>query len=357
MSETAAIDPAGDLPDFARDTPFILYTAQDASVKVRVLVHSESVWLTQRQMAELFGKDVRTINEHVGNVYEDGELSEEATIRNFRIVQTEGARQVARDVSHYNLDVIISVGYRVKSLRGTQFRIWATGVLKEFIKKGFVLDDDRLQQGKQVFGEDYFRELLERVRAIRASERRIWQQITDVFAECSSDYDPRADVTQDFFATVQNKFHHAITGQTAAEIIHAKVNRSAPNMGLSTWKNGPEGRILPSDVTVAKNYMAEAEIKRLERAVSGFFDYVENIIENRHAFTMADFVGSVDRFLAFNEYRVLEGRGTISKKQADQKALTEYAEFNRTVLIESDFDRFVKDRLSKAKGPARLRSK
>lgn len=328
------------------EIPFLLYTAQDESVKVRVLVQAETVWLTQRQMAELFDKDVRTINEHIRNIYEEGELTEAATIRNFRIVQTEGARQVTREVAHYNLDVIISVGYRVKSHRGTQFRIWATGVLKEYIKKGFVLDDERLKQGKQVFGEDYFRELLERVRSIRASERRIWQQITDIFAECSIDYDPKSELTQDFFATVQNKFHYAITGQTAAEIIHAKADRSAPNMGLTTWKNAPAGRILPSDVTIAKNYLSEPEIKRLERSVSGFFDYIENLLENRRLFTMAEFVAAVDKFLAFNEYRVLEGRGRVSKKQADAKALAEYTEFNKTQRIESDFDRFVKGRLA-----------
>lgn len=324
------------------ETPFLLYASDDESIKVQVLVHAETVWLTQKQMAELFQKDIRTVNEHIRNVYDEGELVQEATIRNFRIVQTEGARQVAREVAHYNLDVIISVGYRVKSHRGTQFRIWATGVLKEYIKKGFVLDDERLKQGKQVFGEDYFRELLERVRSIRASERRIYQQITDIFAECSVDYDPKSDITQNFYAMVQNKFHYAITGHTAPEIVHAKADRHAPNMGLSSWKNGPTGRILSSDVTVAKNYLSEPEIKRLERTVSGFFDYIENIIENRVQMGMVDMAASVDKFLTFNEYKVLADKGRISKALADKKALAEYAEFNKTQKIESDFDRVVK---------------
>lgn len=324
-------------------TPFLLYGSEREKVQVRVLLRDQTIWLALAQLAELFDVGVPAISKHLKNVYETGELERDATVSKMETVQAEGSRRVRRSIEYYNLDAIIAVGYRVNSRRATQFRIWATEVLKEYIIKGFALDDERLKQGKQVFGEDYFRELLERVRSIRASERRIWQQITDIFAECSIDYDPRAEVTQEFFATVQNKFHYAITGQTAAEIIHAHADRSTAHMGLTTWKNSPEGRILPSDVTVAKNYLAEPEIRKLERTVAGFFDYIENIIENRHLLKMADMSISVDKFLAFNEYRVLEGRGRISKKQADQKAMAEYAEFNKTQTIESDFDRFVKE--------------
>lgn len=333
------------------DSPFLLYGSDDDKVRVRVLLHGETIWLTQRQMADLFDTTADNISLHLRNIYTEGELVEAATTEDFSVVQNEGGRAVRRTLRHHNLDTIIAVGYRVNSHRATRFRIWATGVLKEYIVKGFVLDDERLKQGRQAFGEDYFRELLERVRSIRASERRIWQQITDIFAECSVDYDPQAELTQDFFATVQNKFHYAITGHTAAEIIHTKADRSAPHMGLLTWKHAPEGRILSSDVTVAKNYLPEPDIKRLERTVAGFFDYIENIIENRRLMHMADMVASVDRFLDFNEYRVLDNRGHVSKKDADRKALAEYAEFNKTQKIESDFDRFVKERLGSEKAP------
>lgn len=336
-------------PPAPEETSFLLYTAQDNRVKVRVHVHDETIWLPLAQIADLFGVGVPAISKHLKNIFETSELARESTVSKMETVQIEGGRQVRRTLDYYNLDAIIAVGYRVNSHRATQFRIWATGVLKEYIKKGFALDDERLKQGKQVFGEDFFRELLERVRSIRTSERRIWQQITDIFAECSSDYDPRSEITQDFFATVQNKFHYAITGHTAAEIIHAKADRSALNMGLATWKNAPAGRILPSDVTIAKNYLTEPEIKRLERTVSGFFDYIENRIENQQLFSMAEFAAAVDKFLAFNEYRLLEGHGRVSKKQADKKALTEYAEFNKTQRIESDFDRFVKKKLRDTK--------
>jgi len=325
------------------DTPFLLYAGDDEKVHVRVLVHAETIWLPLAQLAELFGVQTPGISKHLKNIYESGELTREATISKMETVQNEGGREVRRSIDYYNLDAIIAVGYRVNSKRATQFRIWATQVLKEYIKKGFVLDDDRLKQGKQVFGEDYFRELLERVRSIRASERRIYQQITDIFAECSVDYDPKAETTQNFYAMVQNKFHYAITGHTAPEIIHRKADRNVPNMGLLTWKNGPAGRVLASDVTVAKNYLAEDEIRRLERTVSGFFDYIENIIENRVEMRMDDMAASVDKFLGFNEYKVLTDKGRISKARADQKALAEYAEFNKTQQIESDFDRAVKE--------------
>lgn len=334
------------------EAPFLLYAGDDEKVHVRVLIHAETIWLPQRLMAELFQTTADNIGLHLRNVYAEGELEEKATTEDFSVVQNEGERAVRRTLKHYSLDAIIAVGYRVSSRRATQFRIWATQVLKEYIKKGFVLDDERLKQGKQVFGEDYFLELLERVRSIRASERRIYQQITDIFAECSVDYDPRSDITQNFYAMVQNKFHYAITGQTAAEIIHSKADHNAPYAGLLTWKNAPRGRILASDVTVAKNYLTEPEIKRLERTISGFFDYIENIIENRVQMSMADMAASVDKFLSFNEYQVLTGKGRISKTQADQKALAEYAEFNKTQKIESDFDRVVKGVKALAEKPA-----
>ena len=321
---------------------FILYTAADGEVKLGVFVSDETLWLSQKNMAELFDVDVRTVNAHLKNIFNEGELIEDSTIRDFRIVQKEGNREVSREVAFYNLDAIIAVGYRVNSRRATQFRIWATNVLKEFIIKGFVLDDERLKQGEHTFKEDFFKELLERVRSIRASERRIYQQITDIFAECSIDYDPKSKTTKEFFATVQNRFHYAITGQTAAEIIYQKANSKEPFMGLSTWKNAPEGRVLASDVTVAKNYLSEKEIKKLERTISGFFDYIENIIENRQTFTMIEFAESVNKFLDFNEYKILQGNGTVSKTVAEEKALGEYQEYNKFQLIESDFDKSVK---------------
>lgn len=344
----------------AAESPFLLYASDDEKVHVRVLIHAETLWLPQRQMAELFQTTPDNVGLHLKNIYAEGELAESATAEDFSVVQNEGGRAVRRTLRHYSLDAIIAVGYRVSSKRATQFRIWATQILNEYIRKGFVLDDDRLKQGKQVFGEDYFLELLERVRSIRASERRIYQQITDIFAECSVDYDQKSDITQNFYAMVQNKFHFAITGQTAAEIIHSKVDRNAPHAGLLTWKNAPHGRILASDVTVAKNYLTEPEIKRLERTISSFFDYIENIIENRVQMKMADMAASVDKFLNFNEYKVLTNKGRISKTQADQKALAEYAEFNRTQKIESDFDKVLKATKAlgnEAKTTTRRRSK
>lgn len=258
------------------------------------------------------------------------------------MVRQEGSRSVSRKVMFYNLDAIISVGYRVNSRRATQFRIWATGVLKEYMRKGFALDDERLKQGRAVFGKDYFRELLERVRSIRASERRIWQQITDIFAECAIDYDRGAEAASDFYAMVQNKFHYAITGQTAAEIIISRADHTKEHMGLETWKHAPDGRILKSDVTVAKNYLPEKEIKRLERAVTGFFDYIEDLIERENTFTMEQFASSVDEFLHFRRYQILPDKGKVKKADAEKYAKGEYDIFNRTQPIESDFDREVK---------------
>lgn len=330
-------------------TPFILYGGDDDKVHVRVFLKDETIWLPQRAMAELFDTSPDNIGLHLKNIFSDNELNEESTTEDFSVVQNEGGRSVRRILKFYNLDAIIAVGYRVNSRRATQFRIWATQILKEFIKKGFVLDDERLKQGEKTFGDDYFQELLERVRSIRASERRIYQQITDIFAEISVDYDSKSEITQNFYARVQNKFHFAITGQTAAEIIYTKSNHSAPYAGLLSWKNGPKGRILASDVTIAKNYLDEKEIKKLERTISGFFDYVENIIENRMTMNMQDMASSVDKFLSFNEYKVLEGKGKISKAEADKKALAEYKEFNKTQAIESDFDKTVKETLKELK--------
>ena len=326
---------------------YTLYSLDSEDIKVKVAIKDETIWVTQRGMAELFDVNVSAISKHLANIYAEGELSQPATVSKMEIVQTEGTRQVTRLIDFYNLDAVISVGYRVNSRRATQFRIWATGILKEFIKKGFVLDDERLKQGESVFGKDYFRELLERVRSIRASERRIWQQITDIFAECSIDYDKDSPVTQEFYAMVQNKFHYAITGQTAAEIVYSKADSSKEHMGLATWKNSPDGRILKSDVTIAKNYLDEKQIRRLERAVSGFFDYVEDLIENERAFTMQQFAESINAFLEFRQYKILQGKGTVSKLDAERKATSEYDIFNKTQQITSDFDKEVKKLLNK----------
>lgn len=322
-------------------TEFLLYTAPNGAVKVEVLLAGETLWLTQKRMAELFGVGVPAVSKHLDNIYESGELQREATVSVLETVQQEGARQVTRKLEYFNLDAVISVGYRVNSAQATQFRIWATQLIKEYIIKGFAMDDERLKNGRY-FGKDYFRELLERVRSIRASERRIYQQITDIFAECSIDYDPKSETTRLFYAHVQDKFHYAITGHTAAEIISLKADASKPLMGMTTYKNAPDGRVLKSDSLVAKNYLSEEEIRKLERAVSAFFDYIEGIIERRTSFTMERFAASVDKFLSFNEYRILEGYGKVSRQQAEQKAIAEYEKFNKQQRIESDFDRAVK---------------
>lgn len=322
---------------------FILYTAPNGDVKIEIYVQDESIWLTQQKMALLFGVDRTVISKHLRNIYLEGELNKLATCANFAHVQQEGTRTVTRNIDYYNLDAVISVGYRVNSSKATQFRIWATQVLKEYMVKGFAIDDDRLKQGKTLFGKDYFKELLEKVRSIRASERRIYQQVTDIFAECSIDYDPHSTTTRKFYATVQNKFHFAITGKTAAELIYSKADSSKKNMGLQTWKYAPAGRILKSDTKVAKNYLQEKEIKQLERTVTGYFDYIEGLIEREHTFTMEQLSSSVNRFLEFNEYKVLDNVGHKSKKQAEIKASQEYDKFNKTQKIESDFDRLLNE--------------
>lgn len=328
---------------------FLLYQSADENISVNAVIKDETIWLTQKAMAELFGCSTDNISLHLKNIFADGELSEQATTEDFSVVQTEGTRSVSRRMRFYNLDAIISVGYRVNSRRATQFRIWATGVLKEYITKGFVLDDERLKQGKTAFGKDYFRELLERVRSIRASERRIWQQVTDIFAECSIDYDKDAAITHEFYAMVQNKFHYAITGQTAAEIIYSRADRARDHMGLQTWRNAPDGRILKSDVGVAKNYLDAKQIRQLERAVTGYFDYIEDLIERENTFTMEEFAASINEFLSFRRYEILPDKGKVSRRQALAKAEAEYDVFNKTQPIVSDFDREVKKLLNQHK--------
>ncbi|MDD2662146.1 MAG: virulence RhuM family protein [Dechloromonas sp.] len=330
-------------------TEFLLYTAPNGTVKVEVLLSNESIWLTQKRMAELFGVRVPAISKHLKNIFDSGELVEDVVVSILETTTEHGAvagLTQTQQVKYYNLDAVISVGYRVNSAQATQFRIWATALIKEYIIKGFAMDDERLKNGRY-FGKDYFRELLERVRSIRASERRIYQQITDIFAECSVDYDPKSETTRLFYAHVQDKFHFAITGHTAAEIISLKADASKPLMGMSTYKNAPDGRVLKSDSLVAKNYLSEEEIRKLERTVSAFFDYIEGIIERRNTFTMESFAESVDKFLSFNEYRILEGYGSVSRQQAELKAVAEYEKFNKQQRIESDFDRTVKKLLQK----------
>lgn len=322
---------------------FLIYNTPEEQVSVDVIVKDETIWVTQRTMAELFGCSSDNISLHLKNIYASNELQENSTTEKFSVVQKEGSRNVNRKVTFYNLDAIISVGYRVNSSKATKFRIWATQVLKEYIQKGFAMDDERLKQGKTAFGKDYFRELLERVRSIRASERRIWQQITDIFAECSIDYDKNSQVTRSFYAMVQNKFHYAIVGQTAAEIIYSKADRTKEHMGLTTWKNAPEGRVLKSDVAVAKNYLSEKEIRQLERAVTGYFDYIEDLIERENTFDMKEFAASVNEFLAFRRYDILPDNGKVSRQQALEKAYTEYDAFNKTQKITSDFDLLLKE--------------
>lgn len=321
----------------------ILYESPEGKVRVEVHHEDETFWLSQRQMADLFGVDVRTINHHLKQIYESGELREEATIRSFRMVRTEGNRSVSREIAHYDLDAIISVGYRVNSAQATRFRIWATNTLREFIVKGFVLDDERLKLNRR-FGRDYFDELLERIREIRASERRFYLKITDIYEQCSIDYDPKAETTQVFFKTAQNKLHWAVTGQTAAEIIAERADAEKPSMGLTSWKNAPDGKVVKSDVSVAKNYLIEREIKELERIVSMYLDYAENQAARQIPMKMTDWVEKLDAFLAFNEYDVLTNAGQVSAAVARRLAEEEYAKYRvrQDREFESDFEREVK---------------
>lgn len=333
-----------------KEIQFLLYSLPDESGQVQVVIKDETLWCTQKAMAQLFGVGIPAVSKHLKNIFQEGELKKEVVVSKMEITTPHGAiegKTQTSEVDFYHLDAIIAVGYRVNSAKATKFRQWATKVLGEYIRKGFVLDDERLKQGTAVFGKDYFRELLERVRSIRTSERRIWQQITDIYAECSTDYDRLSDTTRDFYAMVQNRFHYAITGQTAAEIIYTRADHAKDHMGLTTWKNAPDGRVLKMDVTVAKNYLAEDDIRKLERTVSAYFDYIEMQIERHNAFTMEQFAASVDKFLTFNDYKILPDRGHISKAQADAKATAEYDIFNRTQRIDSDFDQEVRSILDK----------
>ena len=318
---------------------YLIYNTPQEAVTISAVVKGETIWLTQKAMAELFDCSTDNISLHLKNIFAEGELDKNSVTEKISATATDGKNYLTQ---FYNLDAIISVGYRVNSRKATQFRIWATSVLKEYMTKGFAMDDERLKQGEGAFGKDYFRELLERVRSIRASERRIWLQITDIFAECSIDYDKEADITKDFYAMVQNKFHYAITGKTAAEIINIAADKTKEHMGLTTWKNAPDGRILKSDVVVAKNYLEEKQIRQLERAVTGYFDYIEDLIERENTFTMEEFAKSINEFLAFRKYDILKGKGSISKKQAEHKAKAEYDEFNKTQKIFSDFEKSLK---------------
>lgn len=330
---------------------FLMYQSAEQDVSVNAVVRDETIWLSQKSIATLFDVSKSTISRHLTNIFKEGELDEQVVVAEFATTTPHGA--IAGKTQHkltqfYNLDAIISVGYRVNSRRATNFRIWATGVLKEYMIKGFAMDDDRLKQGQTLFGKDYFRELLERVRSIRASERRIWQQITDIFAECSIDYDKDASITHDFYAMVQNKFHYAIVGKTAPEIVYSRADHTKENMGLTTWKHAPEGRILKSDVGIAKNYLDEKQIRQLERAVTGYFDYIEDLIERENTFTMEAFAESVNAFLTFRRYDILTDKGRVSKKDALKKAEAEYEIFNKTQKITSDFDKSVKQILKQS---------
>lgn len=334
----------------SNEIQFLLYNMPDADGKVQVVIKEETLWCTQKAMAQLFGVGVPAISKHLKNIFEEGELSREVVVSKMEITTQHGAiedKMQTHSVDFYHLDAIIAVGYRVSSLKATRFRQWATKILNEYIRKGFAMDDERLKQGTAVFGKDYFRELLERVRSIRASERRVWQQITDIYAECSTDYDRNSPTTKDFYAMIQNRFHYAITGQTAAEIIYTKADHTKKNMGLTTWKHAPDGRVLKSDVSITKNYLQEKEIHQLERAVSSYFDYIENQIERHNVFNMEQFAASVNKFLTFNDYKILPDKGKISAAQAKKKAEEEYDIFNKTQRIDSDFDKEVRGMLEK----------
>ena len=328
----------------SNEIQFLLYNMPDADGKVQVVIKGETLWCTQKAMAQLFGVGVPAISKHLKNIFEEGELVADSVISKMETTAADGKNYTT---TYYSLDAIIAVGYRVSSLKATRFRQWATKILNEYIKKGFAMDDERLKQGNAVFGKDYFRELLERIRSIRTSERRIWQQITDIYAECSTDYDKNSPTTRDFYAMIQNRFHYAITGQTAAEIIYSKADHTKDHMGLTTWKNAPDGRVLKSDVSIAKNYQQEKEIRQLERAVTGFFDYVEDLIERENTFNMSQFSASVNEFLTFRKYQILPDKGKISAAQAKKKAEEEYAIFNKTQHIDSDFDKEVRGLLDK----------
>ena len=318
---------------------FLIY---DSDEKTEVLIQDETLWATQKSIATLFDVGIPAISKHLKNIFESEKFDERSTVSKMEIVQDEGEREVKRTITFYNLDVIISLGYRVNSKKAIKFRIWASDILKEYIQKGFKIDVERMKQGETVFGKDYYRELVDTVRSIRSSERRIWQQITDVFAEISYDYDKESEITKEFYATVQNKFHYAITGKTAAEIVYDTANKDKEYMGLTSWKNSPDRQILQSDVTIAKNYLSEKDIRSLERNVSGYFDYVERLLEEGTPLGMKEFVESIDEFLTFNRYEILKGHGRITQKTASTKAICEYKEYNKHQKITSDFDKAIK---------------
>ena len=322
----------------SKEARFLMYRAAEDEVTVNALLKEDTIWLNQKGMAELFDCSSDNISLHLKNIFAEGELVKESVTEKISATASDGKNYMTQ---FYNLDAIISVGYRVNSRRATAFRIWATSVLREYMIKGFAMDDERLKQGQTLFGKDYFRELLERVRSIRASERRIWQQVTDIYAECSIDYDPKAPTTKEFYAMVQNKFHYAIVGKTAAEIVYDGADHTKDHMGLTTWKNAPDGRILKSDTAIAKNYLDEKQIRQLERTVSGYFDYIEDLIERENTFTMQEFAQSINEFLSFRRYEILPDKGRISHKRAVEKAAQEYDIFNKTQRITSDFDREV----------------
>jgi hypothetical protein len=336
--------------DNPQQSDIIFYNTPTGDVKIEVVFNDETFWLTQKRMAELFGVEVPAINKHLSNIYETGELNKTATISNLETVQQEGNRKVKRNVEFYNLDAIIAVGYRVNSHQATQFRIWATKTLREFIIKGFVLDDERLKQGTR-FGKDYFDELLERIREIRASERRFYLKITDIYEQCSIDYNKDAEITQTFFKTVQNKLHYAISGKTAAQIIAERASAEKPNMGLQTWKNAPSGKVLKGDIGIAKNYLIEKEIKELERVVTMYLDFAELQASRQIPMKMADWVTRLDAFLQFNEYQILKDAGKVSHEVALKLAEGAYAKFRivQDRNFESDFDKEAKKLASKPK--------
>ena len=330
------------LPD---QSNFLFYRGDDGSVKIEVIIQNETVWLPLNRIAELFGTSKQNISYHLQNIYKEKELERKATVKEILTVQQEGDREVSRNIEYYNLDVIISVGYRVNSAQATKFRIWATKTLKEYLIKGFAIDDERLKQGGTLFGKDYFDELLERIQEIRASERRFYQKITDIYAQCSIDYDSNSEITQIFYKTVQNKLHWAITGHTAAELIAKRADAEKPNMGLTTWKRAPKGKVLKSDISTAKNYLSEKELKSLNRIVTMYLDYAESQAERQNAMTMEDWIEKLDGFLEFNEYEILQDAGKVSANVAKKLAIEEYEKFRpiQDKAFESDFDKLVEE--------------
>ncbi|MFH1276297.1 MAG: virulence RhuM family protein [Candidatus Woesearchaeota archaeon] len=330
-------------------TNFLLYRSPNEEIRVEVFLHNETVWLTQKKMSELFGVGVPAISKHLDNIFLEGELDKDSTVSILEIVQMEGGREVKRKLEFYNLDAIISVGYRVNSSRATQFRIWATKILKEYIIKGFAMDDERLKNPANIFGKDYFDEQLERIRDIRSSERRFYQKITDIYSQCSADYESKSKITEEFFATIQNKLHWAISGQTAAELIFSRANSKKRNMGLTAWKNAPKGKIRKSDVNIAKNYLLEEEIDELNRVVSMYLDYAELQAKNKKIMYMEDWSIKLNAFLKFNEKDILESSGKVTAEIAKQFAESEFEEYRivQDKLFDSDFDKFSKRLLEK----------